>query len=67
MSSISLAMVRTPVGRINFYVIEVDTPFLLSLADMDYLGLRFDNLKNTIISAICLVLVVRQFGHVFML
>ena len=60
-------MVRTPVGRINFHVVEADTPFLLSLADMDYLGLRFDNLKNTITSAICSVPVVRQFGHAFML
>ena len=58
MSSISLAIVRTLVGKINFYVIKVDTPFLLSLADIDYLGLRFNNLKNTIISAICLILVV---------
>ena len=66
-SSIGSAMVRTPVGRINFHVVEADTPFLLSLADMDYLGLRFDNLKNTITSAICSVPVVRQFGHAFML
>ena len=57
-SSISSAIVRTLVGRINFHVIKADTPFLLSLADIDYLGLRFDNLKNTIILAICLVLVV---------
>ena len=51
-------MVYTLVGRINFYVIKADTPFLLSLANIDYLGLRFNNLKNTIISAIYLVLVV---------
>ena len=39
-------------------IIEVDTPFLLLLANINYLGLKFNNLENTIILLIYLVLVI---------
>ena len=34
---IKLAKVTTPIGIIEFYIIKVNTLFLLYLADMDYL------------------------------
>ena len=34
--SIKLAKVTTPIGIIKFYIIKVNTPFLLYLADIDY-------------------------------
>ena len=34
---IGLAKVTTLIGIIKFYIIKVDTPFLLCLVDIDYL------------------------------
>ena len=66
-SSISLAIVYILVSKINFYVIKVDTSFLLSLANIDLLGLKFNNLKNTILLNKYLLLVIRQFKYIFIL
>jgi len=44
------------------------TPFLLSLADIDKLGVYFNNLTNLLITSIGnSVLVVRRFGYSFLL
>ncbi|KAK2005367.1 hypothetical protein LZ32DRAFT_642395 [Colletotrichum eremochloae] len=40
--------VTTPFGPIDFHVMPTNTPFLLCLADMDRLLIRFDNLNNTL-------------------
>ena len=45
----------------------VDTPFLLSLGDMDKLGIYFNNLTNVLVTLGGNVLVVRRFGHSFLL
>ena len=34
---IRLVAVKTPISLVNFYIIKVDTPFLLCLVDMDRL------------------------------
>ena len=36
-SSINFIKVATPIGIVKFYIIKVNTPFLLYLADMDNL------------------------------
>jgi len=36
-TSIKTADVVTPIGKIQFYIIYTDTPFLLYLVDMDRL------------------------------
>ena len=36
-ASIGSALVSTPIGQVQFHVVQADTPFLLSLADMDSL------------------------------
>jgi hypothetical protein len=43
------------------------TLFLLSLADIDKLGVYFNNLSNVIVTLKGDVLVVRRFGHLFLL
>ena len=59
--------INSPVGKIQFYIIKADTPFLLYLVDMDKLYIKYDNLKDIIITHTKKVLVVRQFSHPFFL
>jgi hypothetical protein len=67
-SSISSTKVETPIGQVEFYIIIANTPFLLSLADMDKLGVYFNNLTNSLVTSTGnSVLVVRRFGHSFLL
>ena len=47
---IKLAKVTTLIGIIKFYIIRVDTPFLLYLVDIDHLQMYFNNLKNILIT-----------------
>ncbi|KAH8193590.1 hypothetical protein TruAng_012245 [Truncatella angustata] len=56
-----------PLGEVTYYILEVDTPFLLSLNDADRLGAYFDNTTNRIVrknDGISLP-VVRKWGHPF--
>ena len=43
---IRVACVRTPLGIIKFYIIKVNTLFLLCLGDIDRLGIYFNNTTN---------------------
>src|SRR6266702_7222443 len=65
--SIGSITVNTPVGNIKFHIVKADIPFLLCLADIDILKVYYNNLKNVLVTPIKLVLVVRQFGHPFLL
>ena len=47
---IKLAKVTTLIGIIKFYIIKVNTPFLLYLAGIDYLQVYFNNLENILIT-----------------
>jgi hypothetical protein len=49
-SSIGSARVQTPIGNIQFHIVDADTPFLPCLADMDNLGVYYNNLKNVIVA-----------------
>ena len=66
-TSIRTADVVTPIGKIQFYIVYIDTPFLLYLADMDRLQIYYNNLRNVVITHTKKVLVVRWFGHPFLL
>jgi hypothetical protein len=66
-SSIGSTIVTTPIGQVQFHIVHANTPFLLSLADMDRLGVYFNNLTNTLVTPQGDVLVVRRFGHSFLL
>ncbi|XP_044723961.1 restless-like transposase [Hirsutella rhossiliensis] len=47
--SLGSIALKTPLGRITFHILKTPTPFLLSLADMDRLGIYFNNLTDTIV------------------
>jgi hypothetical protein len=66
-SSIGSALIATPIGQVEFQIMSSNTPFLLSLADMDKLGAYFNNLTNNLITPQGSVPVVRRFGHPFLL
>ena len=65
--SIKTIDINSPIGKIQFYIVKADTPFLLCLADMDRLYIKYDNLKDIIITYTKKVPVVRQFSHLFLL
>jgi len=73
--SIGTATVQSPIGDVIFHIVEAETPFLLSMADMDRLGVVFNNLTNHIVkpspgnnfaTPTMAYPVVRQFGHPFL-
>ena len=47
---IKSAKVTTLISIIKFYIIKVDIPFLLYLADINHLQVYFNNLKNMLIT-----------------
>jgi hypothetical protein len=69
-TSIGAIEVKTPIGNINFHIVQADTPFLLSLKDLDLLGAYFNNLTNRIYygaNSSKSIPIVRRFGHPFLL
>ena len=66
-SFISSVIINILVGNVEFYIIEADTLFLLYFTDINILKVYYNNLKNVLVTLIKLVLVVRQFGHLFLL
>lgn len=69
--SIGKLEVMTPIGRVTFYVMDTDIPFLLCLQDMDRLKVFFNNLTDEVIlkdekSVEKSVPVVRVFDHPFL-
>jgi len=66
-TSIRTADVVTPIGKIQFYVVYTDTPFLLYLADINRLQIYYNNLRNVVITYTKKVPVVRRFGYPFLL
>ena len=66
-SSIGSVIIKTPIGQVEFHIMEATTPFLLSLADMDKLGIYFNNLKDLLVTPRGNIPVIRRFGHCFLL
>ena len=62
-SSIGTVLVDTPIGAINFHVVEAPTPFLLCVNDMDRLQVYLNNVTNEIIGPTTSVPVIRKWGH----
>jgi hypothetical protein len=65
--NLGTASVCTPIGTIDFYVVPTNTPFLLCLADMDKLGVKLDNLSNTLVQGQKRIPIVRKWGHPWLL
>jgi hypothetical protein len=57
-SLIGSAIVKTPIGQVEFHIMVIKTPFLLSLANIDKLGVYFNNLKNELVTSTGTVLVI---------
>ncbi|KAK1446812.1 hypothetical protein CCUS01_02371 [Colletotrichum cuscutae] len=47
---LSIIKVKTYFGTITFYILLINTLFLLYLKNIDRLGIIFDNIKNRIFS-----------------
>jgi hypothetical protein len=43
-SSIGTANVHTPIGEVQFHIVDANTPFLLCLADIDKLQVYYNNI-----------------------
>ncbi|KAI1005021.1 hypothetical protein K3495_g3195 [Podosphaera aphanis] len=66
-SSIGSVTVHLPIGNAEFHIVNIDTPFLLCLADIDRLHIYFNNLKNTLVTTTEEIPIIRRFGHPFLL
>jgi hypothetical protein len=66
-SSIGSVTIKTPIGKIEFYILKTDTPFLLCIDDMDALGVYYNNVNNILVTSEGTFPVIRRFGHPFML
>ncbi|UQC81207.1 uncharacterized protein CLUP02_06693, partial [Colletotrichum lupini] len=49
--ALGIVKVETHFGTITFYILPINTPFLLYLKDIDRLGIIFNNIKNRISSS----------------
>jgi hypothetical protein len=61
--------VEMPFGTVRFHVVDTDTPFLMSLADMDRLKIYLNNVTNTLVSTTgaAPLQVARKYGHTFLI
>ena len=66
-SSLGSIHLQTPIGQVEFHIMTAKTPFLLSLADMDQLGVYFNNLQDLLVTPQGNIPVIRRFGHCFLL
>ncbi|UQC87777.1 uncharacterized protein CLUP02_13296, partial [Colletotrichum lupini] len=48
--ALGIIKIKTYFGTITFYILPVNTPFLLYLKDIDRLGIIFNNTRNRISS-----------------
>lgn len=67
-TSIGSITIPTPIGQCEFYIVNANTPFLLSLAEMDTKKITLNNIQNKLISEDgASVPIVRRFGHPFLM
>ena len=49
LSSIGIVQLLTPIGTANFHVVDIPTPILLCLKDIDTLNIYLNNITNQLI------------------
>lgn len=49
-SSIGSVTIKTPIGNVEFHIVQADTPFLLCLAVMNTLKVYYNNITNTLVT-----------------
>jgi hypothetical protein len=59
--------VHSPVGVLTFHIVDTDTPFLLSLHNLDSLEIYYNNLSNTLVGKDTEWPVIRKFGYPFLI
>lgn len=61
--------IETSIGRIEFHIVQADTPFMLCLSDMNHLKTYFNNIANILVTGNGnnTIPIVRRFGHPFLL
>lgn len=64
--SMGTVTIDCPIGTYTFHVVNADTPFLLSLTDLDNSGYFFNNQSNLLVKGDKKVPVIRMYGHAFL-
>lgn len=59
--------INSLLGKVVFFVVNPNTPFLLSLYDMDRLKIYFNNLENVIVQGNKAYPIIHKWGHPFIL
>ena len=65
-TSIGTVRLDIPIEAVTFHIIQVNTPFLLCLADIDKLGVFFNNITNELVQSNHSYPIVRRYGHAFL-
>lgn len=67
MSSIGSVIIPISIGQIEIHSVLADTLFLLFFTNMDWLGIYFNNIDNSLVMKNTLIPVIWCFNHLFML
>ena len=65
--SLGSITIDTPIGNVDFYVVQADTPFILCLTDIDSLRTYYNNVTDILITPSAKLPITRRFGHPFLL
>lgn len=65
-TSIGSVKIDTPIGKVQFHIVEANTPFLLCLRDLAKNGAYYNNLINKVYCSGKSFPVIRQYGHAFL-
>lgn len=66
-SSIGSVIIQTFIRHIKFHIVQADTSFLFCLADINWLGIYFNNIDNSLVMKSIHIPVIRRFDHPFLL
>jgi hypothetical protein len=67
-TSIGSIIISTPISQCEFYIINANTLFLLSLAEINVKKITLDNVQNKLTSKNgVLVPIIRRFGYLFLI
>jgi hypothetical protein len=66
-TTIGTVTLHTLIGDVQFHIVHAVTPFLLSLADMDRLGVYYNNTRDVLVINSKEIPAVRRFGHAFLI
>ena len=65
--SIGSINLNTSIGLITFHIVQINTSFFFCFVDLDRANVYFNNVSNRIIQMDRFYLVVRRYGHVFLM